>query len=56
MTTLTSTVNGSSTVHARAYTAVHLHSARVTHTGGVIIDCTTADALTITPTLERTNR
>ena len=34
---------GSSTVTARAYTAVHLHSARVTHTGGVIIDCTTID-------------
>ncbi len=45
------TARGSSTVHAydsstvtaRAYTAVHLHSARVTHTGGVIIDCTTID-------------
>ena len=33
----------SATVRASTYTAVHLHSARVTHTGGVIIDCTTID-------------
>ena len=33
----------SSSVTARAYVAVHLHSTRVTHTGGVIIDCTTID-------------
>ena len=33
----------SSTVTARAYVAVHLHSTQVTHTGGVIIDCTTID-------------
>ena len=47
---------GSATVTASTRVAVHLHSARVTHTGGVIIDHTTADATTITPTLERTNR
>ena len=47
----TVTVCGSSTVHAHGSAtvtastcvAVHLHSARVTHTGGVIIDCTTID-------------
>ena len=34
---------GSSTVTASTYVAVQLHSTRVTHTGGVIIDCTTID-------------
>ena len=34
---------GSATVTASTCVAVHLHSARVTHTGGVIIDCTTID-------------
>ena len=33
----------SSTVHASTYVAVHLHSTQVTHTGGVIVDCTTID-------------
>ena len=45
------TAFGSSAVHAydsasviaSTYVAVHLHSTRVTHTGGVIIDCTTID-------------
>ena len=34
---------GSATVLAGKYVAVHLHSARVTHTGGVIIDMTQLD-------------
>ena len=33
----------SASVIASTYVAVHLHSTRVTHTGGVIIDCTTID-------------
>ena len=39
----TVTAYDSATVHASAWAAVHLHSAQVTHTGGVIIDCTTID-------------
>ena len=39
----TVTAYGSSSVTASTCVAVHLHSARVTHTGGVIIDCTTID-------------
>ena len=34
---------GSASVRASTYVAVQLHSTRVTHTGGVIIDCTTID-------------
>ncbi len=37
------TAYDSASVIASTYTAVHLHSTRVTHTGGVIIDCTTID-------------
>ena len=63
---------GSSTVHAFGSSAVHAYDSstvtaydsstahaygpHATVAGGVIIDHTTADALTITPTLERTNR
>ena len=35
--------SGSATVTASTCVAVHLHSTQVTHTGGVIIDCTTID-------------
>ena len=39
----TVTAYDSASVTASTYVAVHLHSTRVTHTGGVIIDCTTID-------------
>ena len=39
----TVTAYDSASVTARDSSTVHLHSTRVTHTGGVIIDCTTID-------------
>ena len=45
-----------STVIAYDSSTAHAHGPHATIAGGVIIDHTTADALTITPTLERTNR
>ena len=47
---------GSSAVTAYDLSTAHAHGPHATIAGGVIIDHTTADALTITPTLERTNR
>ena len=46
----------SSAVHAYGPSTVHAYGPHATVAGGVIIDHTTADATTITPTLERTNR
>ena len=46
----------SSAVAADDSVAIHEHDPHATIAGGVIIDHTTADATTITPTLERTDR